>query len=107
MMFDRIIKSCIGDEYKVLPVISRYLNRNIAIRLICEDTKEPFATLTVNLPDITLPEGYAFVDTNNIADARRYIMENELGEDTGIEVRSGYWIYPLYRFDMGRLKADD
>ncbi len=81
---------------------------NLAIELFslneewnCE---EPFATLTVNLDYNGLKENEAFIDINNCPWAKDFISENKLGKFTGIEWPSGYCIYPLYRFDLNKLK---
>lgn len=76
---------------------------NLAIRLIT-DFGEPFATLSVNLPEWTLPNNIAFVDTNNCPWAEKFISDNKLGRPTGMTGTSGYCTYPLYRFDMEKLK---
>lgn len=80
-----------------------YCGDNLAIRLITEDG-EPFAILSVNLPEWTLPNNIAFVDTNNCPWAEKFISDNKLGRPTGITGTSGYCTYPLYRFDMEKLK---
>lgn len=79
-------------------------NGNLAI-VLDSPTEGPFATLTVNLVNYgKLPEGYAFLDTNNCPWAERFVKLNELGEDTGLSGASGYCTYPLYKFDMQKLR---
>lgn len=91
------IKSCLGTEYKVKIMRSNYCNNgNLAIMLICDDG-EPFGNLTVNFSE-NLPPNMAYVDTNNIDDAERFINEYNLGEFTGKTRESGFCIYPLYKF---------
>lgn len=80
-----------------------YCGDNLAISLITEDG-EPFARLSVNLPEWTLPGDKAFVDTNNCPWAEKFISDNKLGRPTGITGTSGYCTYPQYRFDMEKLK---
>lgn len=90
-------------EYEVTPIRTEYMNEgNLAISLECEDG-EPYGMLTVNLRG-KLPEDMAYVDTNNIPDAEKFISENGLGTNTGITMVSGFCIYPLYRFNLDKLE---
>lgn len=78
----------------------KYVNGRLAITIECEDG-EPFATLTVNLPDE--PEtkaNQAYVDTNNCPWAMEFIAKNGLGRDTGAVGFSGYCQYPLVEFNV-------
>lgn len=76
-------------------------NDNLAI-LLDSPTEGPFARLTVNIDE--LPEGYAYVDTNNCPWAEEFIKEHKLGEPTNLCGHSGYCTYPLYKFDLQKLK---
>lgn len=90
--------------YNVTIKTGKYLyGDNLSIELIT-DFAEPFARLTVNLPEWTLPNDKAFVDTNNCPWAEKFIADNKLGRPTGITGTSGYCTYPQYRFDMEKLK---
>lgn len=90
--------------YNVTIKTGKYLcGDNLSIELIT-DFAEPFATLTVNLAEWTLPNDKAFVDTNNCPWAEKFIADNKLGKPTGIKGASGYCVYPQYRFDMEKLK---
>ena len=70
----------------------------------------PFTTLTVNLEGYDVKEkfgdNYAFVDTNNFPEAEEFIKKHKLGEFTGLGGVSGYCTYPLYKFDLERLRAN-
>ena len=92
-----------GTDYEVTPVVTSYAMGGTAILLVCEDG-EPFGSLTVNL-GYRLPDGWAFIDTNNLRDAEKFIADNNLGTPTGIEVESGFCSYPQYRLNMERLNA--
>lgn len=99
------------DEYTITRLeIGKYsYGNNLAIELICfnEDweTEEPFATITVNLNyGIPLKENEAFIDVNNCPWAIDFIKSNKLGEYMGIECPSGYCKYPLYSFDLDKLR---
>ena len=90
--------------YNVTIETSKYMfGDNLAIRLIT-DFGEPFATITVNLAEWTLPNDKAFVDTNSCPWAEKFIADNKLGKPTGLKGASGYCTYPQYRFDMEKLK---
>ena len=70
--------------------------------------EEPYATLTKNLnyDDCDpAPEDCAYLDTNNINGVEEFVTENKLGEFTGITKPCGYCTYPLYRFDMAKIKS--
>lgn len=88
---------------------SRYSNNgNLAIQLITPEG-EPVSTLTVNIMDGVCEyrgEEYAYVDTNNNPTGVKFILENELGEPTGEVGYSGFCEYPLYRFNLDKLKED-
>lgn len=90
-----------GQEYEVTAHKAKYYNGNLAITLTC-DNGEPYGNLTTNL-DNKLPENMAYVDTNNMPDAERFIKENDLGEDTGLIAKSGYCTYPLYKFNIDKM----
>ena len=81
-------------------------NGNLAIQMFDweEGWAEPFAMLTVNL-DEKLPEGYAYVDVNNLDGVGDWIIENGLGEYAGKDRVSGFCIYPLFKFNMDAVHA--
>lgn len=92
-----------GHTYDVTIRKTKYqYNGNLAIVLWCKDG-EPYGNLTTNL-DEKLPPDMAYVDTNNMPDAERFIKENDLGEDTGIIAKSGYCSYPLYKFNIDKME---
>ena len=91
-----------GKEYEVTIHKSNYYDGNLAIFLTCKDG-EPYGNLTVNLSERLLPDT-AYVDTNNMPDAERFIKEYGLGEFTGTIRRSGFCDYPLYRFNLDKIE---
>lgn len=98
-------------DWFVIPVLNKYTYGGcLAISLMQEDGS-CFAHLTVNLIDAlegiaTLPEDCAFVDVNNAPWAEKFIQDNNLGEHLGLYVTSGYVSYPLYKFNLDKLKGD-
>ena len=67
---------------------------------------ECFAVLTVNLESFDLDgdEEYAFVDTNNNPWAEKFLVDNNIAEPTHINIPQGFCMYPLYKFDLTKLK---
>jgi hypothetical protein len=88
---------CWGKTYEVDIFSTTYRNNGNYAVILQEKDGLPFATLTVNLYH-KLPDGFAYVDTNNCPFAEEFIKENGLGEFTGQRSRSGYCEYPLYKF---------
>lgn len=74
-----------------------------------EEVLEPYATLTVNLPDwaFLLDEGLVFVDTNNNPWAIRWLEDNGIARYMGVKAVSGFCDYPLMKFDLGKLGTPD
>ena len=83
--------SSITGETQVTFDIQQYMN-NMAmfIGLMCNEDgyEEPFGDLNVNdMPDI-----------------EKFITDNDLGEFTGFTQRSGFCEYPLYLFNVDKLR---
>ena len=64
---------------------------------------EPFADVTVNI-DAPVPDYCGYLDTNNLSKVEKFVTENDLGEFTGIMGQSGYCQYPLYLFNVDKLR---
>lgn len=100
-----------NKDWFVIPVLNKYTYGNcLAISLMLEDGS-CFAHLTVNLIDAlegiaTLPEDCAFVDVNNAPWAEAFIKEYDLGIHLGMYVQSGFVSYPLYKFNLNKLKGN-
>lgn len=91
------ITNIFGEVIKVSLRAGCYeYNKNFALFLIEEDGT-PYANLTTNL-DYNASKYCAFLDTNNLRNAEEFVINNQLGEFTGLRMRSGYCVYPLYRF---------
>lgn len=95
-----------GDNVTVELYISSYANNKslyIGLESVKEDYSEPYGDVTVNLNG--KPLSYcAYVDTGNMPELEAFIAENKLGSDTGLKQRSGYNEYPLYMFDVEKLR---
>lgn len=96
-----------GEEqiYRLVPVKECYQrNKRLAVTLFDLDTAEEFAKITVNLPQAsTSGENCSFVDTNNCSWAEKLLTDSELAKPTKCVARSGYCIYPEYKFDVSKL----
>ncbi|MBR1744150.1 MAG: DUF4313 domain-containing protein [Lachnospiraceae bacterium] len=95
-----------GDTMEVSLEINSYLsNKGLYIGIVseCDGYSEPYGDLTVNLAD-KAPDYCGYVDVNNMPELEQFIQENELGEFTGLTQRSGFVEYPLYLFDVEKLR---
>lgn len=70
---------------------------------------EPYATLTVNLPDCAflLGENQAFLDANNHPWALEWLERNGIAKRTGLYATSGFCDYPMVTFDPERLNTPE
>ncbi len=96
------------EEYNIGFRIEEYQNGNTAILMECyTDTGAydgSFDVLTVNLGDQLIP-GCGYVNVNHLGDEiMEWIEENELGMDTGIREKTVFVTYPLYEFDLDKIK---
>jgi hypothetical protein len=69
---------------------------------------EYFDTITVALPDSMFIEGedMAFIDTNNCSWAVKMLKKMKLAKETGDWSRSGFCIYPLYKFNLDKFTEE-
>lgn len=89
------VKGFFGNDVTVTMTKQKYDNGNLRIQLWCDDG--PFATLTT-YSEKKLPEGHAYVDTNNCPWAEQFIKKYNLGVHQGKFKMSGYCCYPMYKF---------
>lgn len=94
-------------NYKTMLNIGGSKAEGIHLYLFCFDEEynmyEPYGDLTVRIGDKPLPDYHAYVDTNNMPEAPGFISKYGLGKPTGDIARSGFCIYPLYKFDKDKL----
>lgn len=100
---------CYHSEYEgdveVMLDIQRYQNGRIYIGLVSLDEDghpEPFSNVTVNI-DAPILDYCGYLDTNDLSNVEKFIVENDLGTFTGIMGESGYCRYPLYMFNVEKL----
>lgn len=94
-----------GKELVVIEINSYMNNKRIYIGLNCEyeDSMEPYGDVTVNI-DGPCPDYCGYLDTNNSPMLEAFVVNNNLGEFTGIVGQSGFCSYPLYSFNVDRLR---
>lgn len=95
-----------GVDSEIQLDVQQYANnRRIAISMITEEEGYPelFGSLTVNI-DEPAPDYCGYLDTNDLSNAEKFVTENGLGEFTGLTGRSGYCEYPLYLFNVDKLR---
>ena len=97
--------SSISGETQVTFDIQQYTNGAIFIGLMCNEDgyEEPFGNVTVNFPDAT-PNYCGYLNVNNMPDIEKFITDNDIGEFTGFTQRSGFCEYPLYLFNVDKLR---
>lgn len=96
-----------GYEINVLFSIGKYVYfNNTYIRLwqLHDDgCIEPYANVTVNLRN-KLPKNYGFVDTNNLPELEKFLVDNKFAINTGFHRDSGFCRYPLYLFNLENIR---
>lgn len=101
-----LILNAWGTDHHISFHLANYAdNNNLYVGMICHDDgyPEPWSDLTVNL-DVTLEPNIAFIDVNNngwnIID---WLIKNNLGQPTKLEMISGFCTYPEFEFNMDEL----
>ena len=98
------LKSHWNDTVYTIVLRKTYYANNNALAIVALDLSEgyeqPYATLTVNLPESDYLEwNEAYIDTNNLGEEiSQWLEENNIAYDLGLKARSGYCEYPLFRF---------
>lgn len=92
-----------GDTYRLGLYKTTYTNNdNLAIVVMDEDSQEQFTVLTVNIMD--LPENnMAAIDMNNNADLAVAVEKAGFFTHTGIDIPSGFCMYPICVFDLDKI----
>lgn len=75
---------------------------NLAIKSY-SDSGEFYGLITVNLPNEELGKDEAFLDTNNLPDIDKVIIESGVGVPTGDYGYSGFCEYPKFKFDLEKI----
>ena len=100
------LKTQFGTTENVTLTVNTYVdNKSLYVGMAtAEDgVPEPYGDVTVNLLS-SVPAYCAFVDTNNMPELEDFLVGNGIAEFTGIQQRSGYCSYPLYLFDVEKMR---
>ena len=100
------LKTQFGTTENVTLTVSTYMdNKSLYVGMTTEEDgfPEPYGDVTVNLL-ASVPPYCAFVDTNNMPELEDFLVENGIAEFTGLEQKSGYCSYPLYQFDVEKMR---
>ena len=62
------------------------------------------ANVTVNLNHPLQSDSIAFLDENNLPGIGKWLEKNHLGYCMGVNVSSGFCIYPLYMLKCNQLQ---
>ena len=107
-----LVYKSFDTDYKLKLQLLTYDDGQLALNALCYDEElnfwDVFGTLTINLNytnDDPAPENCGYLDVNNIPDIEDWIKENDLGEPTGKKKQSGFCTYPLYKFNIQRIKS--
>jgi len=99
-----------GDYELTVTVCSYAQNGRLAVNLLCKegDFWEPYAFLTVNLPNEPLQTNEAFIKNSaENAGLLDFVLKNQLGKLCPEVGRSGFCTYPKIAFDMEKLREFD
>ena len=98
-----------GQETVSLEVGCYIYGKRLFIRMIShdEDGTEPFADMTVNIPEYPLAMNEAFINGDISEELLTFICTNGLGKKLPYTVQSGYRRYAAVAFDLDRLKEFD
>ncbi len=100
------LKTQFGTTEQVSIEINTYLNNGnmyIGLSTMEDGYPEPYGDVTVNL-GVEVPDFCGYVDTNNMPELEKFLVDNDIGEFTGFMERSGFCMYPLYMFNVDKLR---
>lgn len=100
------LKTQWGTTEQVSIEINTYLNNgNMYIGLTTDGDgyPEPYGDVTVNLGE-KVPDFCGYIDTNNMPELEKFLVDNDIGEFTGFMQRSGFCVYPMYMFNVDKLR---
>lgn len=94
-----------GDETVELTMSQYAGSGNLFLELINTEGEypEPYGNITVNLGEV--PKYCGYIDTNNMPEMEKFIADNDLGDFTGLTLQSGFCEYPLYVFNVDKLRV--
>lgn len=98
-----------GEEQVVVRVDSYIATRGLYIELLHKDGKsyEPFADMTVCIPEYSLEPNEAFINGDMSREYLQFIKEHSLGKILPYRVQSGFRQYTPVVFDLDKLQELD
>lgn len=82
-------------------VSATYAVDNESLAVLVESSDGAIGTATVYLGEV--PKDYAYIDVNNFPEIVEVIERLGVAEHTGIFTKSGFVVYPLYKFNREKL----
>ena len=77
----------------------------VLMNYIDGEMESDYDVVSVNLCSGLQDGQMAYVDTNNIPEIDRWLVENGIAEDTGVRTVSGFCTYPLLQFNQVQEEA--
>ncbi len=99
-----------GDVELAVTVCDYVQNGRLAINLLCKEDEfwEPYAFLTINLPNEPLRANEAFIrDCAGNGGLLDFVLKNQLGKLCAEVGHSGFGTHPKIAFDMEKLREFD
>lgn len=79
-------------------------NGRLAIVLEWKDLDGFNSVISKNIEDgVKLGDEYAYLDTNNYPGIDDILIQSGLATPMGVYCKSGYWKYPLFKFDLTKI----
>ena len=100
------LKTQFGTTENVTLTVNTYVDNNslyVGMTTAEDGFPEPYGDVTVNLLS-SVPPYCAFVDTNNMPELEDFLVKNGIAEFTGLMQKSGYCSYPLYQFNVEKMR---
>lgn len=98
------VKTTFGTYKNCWLELNKYVYDGSLAIMIHNMEDGPIAKITTCIDGFLLQKNEAYIDTNNCPWAEDFIKEYKLGKPTGRKARSGFCEYPIYRFNMDRLR---
>ena len=95
-----------NKTYKVNLYGTHYAHNNEPAFYIKGRNFEELITVCLPHSGIHLTEETAFIDVNNCPWAIQFLIENEIAIPLHINVGSGFCSYPLYKFDLTKVRME-
>ena len=100
------LKTRFWNTQNVTLEVNAYVDNNslyVGLTAMPYGVPEYYGDMTVNLLE-SVPPYCAFVDTNNMPELEDFLVKNGIAEFTGLMQKSGYCSYPLYLFDVEKMR---